>query len=57
RIVSFPHFNFINRFSVYRNSYRTLIGFYFTPVGLLAKEYIRPSNIFPLLLSPHRSNF
>ncbi|KAK1773246.1 hypothetical protein QBC45DRAFT_340346, partial [Copromyces sp. CBS 386.78] len=54
-VILFPYFDFINKFSIFYNSYYTLIGFYFTPAGLLAKERIQFSSIFPLLLSLYRS--
>ncbi|MCV5147911.1 hypothetical protein OFB99_24940, partial [Escherichia coli] len=38
-------------------SYYILIGYYFTLVGLLIEEYIKPSSVFPLLLRPYSSNF
>ncbi|KAK1773572.1 hypothetical protein QBC45DRAFT_339558, partial [Copromyces sp. CBS 386.78] len=57
RIILFPYFDFINRFSIFYNSYYTLIGFYFILAGLIAKERIRPGNIFLLLLSLYSSKF
>jgi hypothetical protein len=56
-VVSFPHLDFIDGFGVFRNSYRTLMGFYFTPAGLLGTERARPGSIFPIVLGPHASNF
>ncbi|KAK1776422.1 hypothetical protein QBC45DRAFT_332994, partial [Copromyces sp. CBS 386.78] len=56
-IISFPHVDFINRFSIYRNSYRILIGFYFIPASLTIEERLRPKAIFPLILKPYNSNF
>ncbi|KAK3896551.1 hypothetical protein C8A05DRAFT_39905, partial [Staphylotrichum tortipilum] len=56
-VVSFPHIDFIDGFGVFSNSYRTLMGFYFTPAGLTEKERARPGSIFPIVLGPHASNF
>ncbi|KAI1131426.1 hypothetical protein F5Y10DRAFT_262185 [Nemania abortiva] len=56
-VVSFPMLTFIDGFGVYRNSYRTLMGFYFTPAALKADERLRPGSIFPLVLGPHASDF
>ncbi|KHE81471.1 hypothetical protein GE21DRAFT_1215761, partial [Neurospora crassa] len=56
-VILFPYINFINRFSVFYNSYCILIGYYFTLVGLLIEEYIKPGSVFPLLLRPYSSNF
>ena len=49
-VVSFPHLDFIDGFGVFQNSYRTLMGFYFTPAGLWWEERSRPGSIFPLVL-------
>lgn len=49
-VVSFPHIDFIDGFGVFSNSYRTLMGFYFTPAGLSQRERARPGNIFPIVL-------
>ena len=48
---------FINRFRVYRNSYRTLIGIYIINVALRYRERIRRANVLPLTLGPYSSNF
>lgn len=56
-VVSFPMLTFIDGFGVYRNSYRTLMGLYFTPAALTADERLRPGSIFPLVLGPHASDF
>ncbi|RYC58953.1 hypothetical protein CHU98_g7247 [Xylaria longipes] len=56
-VVSFPMLTFIDGFGVYRNSYRTLMGLYFTPAALRADERLRPGSIFPLVLGPHASDF
>ncbi|KAK3494189.1 uncharacterized protein B0T23DRAFT_293096, partial [Neurospora hispaniola] len=56
-VILFPYINFINRFSVFYNSYYILINYYFTLVGLLIEECIKPGNVFPLLFRPYSSNF
>ncbi|KAK1779844.1 hypothetical protein QBC45DRAFT_325116, partial [Copromyces sp. CBS 386.78] len=56
-VILFPYFNFIDGFSIFRNSYYILIGFYFILAGLLIKKYIRPSSIFPLVLGLYRFKF
>lgn len=47
--------NFINGFGLYRNMYRTLIGFYFILVGITAVERQRVYNIFTFTLGPYGS--
>jgi predicted DsbA family dithiol-disulfide isomerase len=49
-VVSLPHLDFIDGFGVFQNSYRTLMGFYFTPAGLGEEERFRPGSIFPIVL-------
>ncbi|KAH8879243.1 hypothetical protein GQ53DRAFT_834304 [Thozetella sp. PMI_491] len=56
-IKSFPIFTIIDGFGVFNNSYRTLIGFYFTPAGLGGRERASPGSIFPIVLGSHASNF
>ncbi|KAK4118238.1 hypothetical protein N657DRAFT_404669 [Parathielavia appendiculata] len=56
-VVSLPHLDFIDGFGVFQNSYRTLMGFYFTPAGLGEEERFRPGSIFPIALGPHASDF
>lgn len=53
----FPILIFIDSFSVFRNLYRLLIGYYITPAGLTYKERTKSSNIFLLVLGPYSSNF
>ena len=55
-LVSCPIVIFIDGFGVYRNSYRSLVGIYAMIASLAIKERQRPSNMFPLSLSPHGSN-
>ncbi|KAK1779832.1 hypothetical protein QBC45DRAFT_325207, partial [Copromyces sp. CBS 386.78] len=56
-VILFPYFDFINRFSIFCNSYRILIGFYFILASLLIKERIQFNNIFPLILSLYKFIF
>ncbi|KAI1753016.1 hypothetical protein F4782DRAFT_95579 [Xylaria castorea] len=56
-IRSCPILVFIDGFGVYRNSYRSLVGLYAIPAALNGEERNRPTNIFPITLSPHGSNF
>ena len=46
---------FINGFGVYRNSYRSLIGFYTILARFTVWEKNRQANVFPITLSPHGS--
>lgn len=55
--MSLPLITFINAFSLYRNSYRLLIGIYFIIVALNVRKRDRRANVFPLTLSPYSSNF
>lgn len=56
-VESFPMVIFIDGFGVFRNSYRSLMGMYFTPAALTLEERLRPRNMFPLVLGPHASEF
>lgn len=55
--VACPVLTFIDGFGVYRNSYRTLTGFYMTPAGLSEDDRSREANVFPVILGPHGSKF
>lgn len=48
---------FINSFGLYRNAYRSLIGFYYILAGLSYYKRARRANMFLVTLSPYRSNF
>ena len=54
---SLPLLTFVDAFGVYRNSYRSLMGFYVTPASLHEKDRCRESNVFPIALGPHGSDF
>lgn len=55
--ITMPVLTFIDGFGVYRNSYRTLTGFYCTPAGLSENDRTREANVFPVALGPHGSDF
>lgn len=48
--------NFTDGFGLYRNMYRTLIGFYMLNRALSIQERKRRTNVFPLTISPYGSN-
>ncbi|KAF1946754.1 hypothetical protein EJ02DRAFT_335749 [Clathrospora elynae] len=48
---------FIDGFGAWRNVYRTLTGFYFTPAGLPHQERFRGANQFVLAYGPYGSDF
>ncbi|KAI1747760.1 hypothetical protein F4782DRAFT_535125 [Xylaria castorea] len=52
-----PILSFIDSFNIFSNSYRTLMGFYFTPAAMTETERARPGSISPLVLGPHASEF
>ena len=54
--ISVPYLCFIDGFGFFRNTYRTLMGWYMTPAGLNARERFRRANVYPLTLGPHGSN-
>ena len=55
--ISIPLVTFIDAFGLYRNMYRSLMGIYVTIAGLDWRERKRRSNVLPLALGPHGSNF
>lgn len=54
--MSLPLINFINGFSLYRNIYRSLIGFYIILASLPFYKRIRRTNVLALILSLYSSN-
>ncbi|KAI5781384.1 hypothetical protein DFH27DRAFT_488348 [Peziza echinospora] len=48
-----PQMTFIDSFGLYRNMYRTLLGFYIIPSNMTIRERTRLANIFPIALGPH----
>ena len=51
--LSMPFFLFIDGFGIFRNTYRSLKGFYLTPASLPYAERRREKNMFTLTLGPH----
>jgi hypothetical protein len=56
KCISLPLQVFIDGFGVYRNSYRSLMGFYAILAGFTVREKNRRANVFPLTLGPHGSH-
>lgn len=57
KCISVPLLTFIDGFGLYRNSYRSLMGFYEIPAALNSQDRARRANVIPLTLGPHGSNF
>lgn len=57
KTYSVPLLSFIDGVGIYRNSYRSLMRFYVTPAALSEIDRCRESNIFPIALGPHGSDF
>lgn len=55
--LSVPLLTFIDGFGLYRNSYRSLMGFYEIPAAFSSQERARRTNVLPITLGPHGSNF
>ena len=55
--ISVPLVTFIDGFGLYRNSYRSLMGFYQIPAAMNFRERNRRTNVLPITLGPHGSNF
>jgi len=55
--ISVPLQMFIDGFGLYRNSYRSILGFYFTIGALTFQERLRKANVLPMTLGPHGQNF
>ncbi|OJD23458.1 hypothetical protein ACJ73_05182, partial [Blastomyces percursus] len=56
QVISLPYQLFIDGFGLYRNMYRSLMGFYMIP-ALSAVERSKRNNIFTLTFGPHGTNF
>ncbi|OJD09538.1 hypothetical protein ACJ73_10244, partial [Blastomyces percursus] len=56
QVISLPYQLFIDGFGLYRNMYRSLMGFYMIP-ALSAVERSKRNNIFSLTFGPHSTNF
>lgn len=57
KTLSMPLLSFIDGVGIYRNSYRSLMGFYVTPASLSGTDRSREASIFPIALGPHGSDF
>lgn len=57
KCMSVPLLTFIDRFGLYRNMYRSLMGMYFNLAALSFHEQTRRANVLPFTLGPHGSNF
>lgn len=55
-VLSIVTINFLDSFGLYRNIYRSLIGFYVSNARLLLKERKRRTNLILLTIGPYRSN-
>ena len=55
--LSVPLLTFIDGFGLYRNMYRCLMGMYLMIAAFSSRERYRRTNVFPLTLGPHGSNF
>lgn len=55
-VLSIATINFLDGFGLYRNIYRSLIGFYVSNARLLLKERKRRTNLILLTIGPYRSN-
>jgi len=56
-VVSVPLLTFIDGFGLFRNMYHTLMGVYLIIAAFSFRERARRSNVLPLTLGPHGSNF
>lgn len=56
-VISVPLLTFIDGFGLFRNMYRTLMGVYMIIAAFTFRERARRSNVLPLTLGPHGSNF
>ena len=57
QVISVPYQLFIDGFGLYRNMYRSLVGFYLIPAGLRASQRCRRKNVYMLTFGPHGTNF
>jgi hypothetical protein len=55
-VLSVPFLTFIDGFGLYRNAYRTLIGWYIIIAALKFEDRSRRANVYPITLGPHGSN-
>jgi hypothetical protein len=57
KCLSVPYQLFIDGFGLYRNMYRSIMGIYMIPACLTAVERAKETNMYPITLGPHGSNF
>ncbi|KAJ6185889.1 hypothetical protein N7519_007190 [Penicillium mononematosum] len=57
RCISLPYQMFIDGFGLYRTMYRSIMGIYMIPSCVNAEERAKRSNVLPITLGPHGSNF
>jgi hypothetical protein len=55
-VLSVPFLTFIDGFGLYRNAYRSLMGWYIIIAALTFEERSRRINVHPITLGPHGSN-
>ena len=55
-VLSAPFLTFIDGFGLYRNAYRTLMGWYIIIAALTFEDRSRRINVHPITLGPHGSN-
>jgi hypothetical protein len=56
-VLSLPLLTFIDGFGLYRNAYRSIMGWYIIIAALTFEDRARRGNVHPLTLGPHGSNF
>lgn len=54
--ISIPFLNFQDGFGLYRNPYKSLMGWYVIPAGLTFQERARRASVYPLTFGPHGSD-
>ncbi|KAJ5146644.1 uncharacterized protein N7515_001208 [Penicillium bovifimosum] len=57
RCVSVPYQTFMDGFGLYRTMYRSIMGVYMIPSCVPVAERAKRSNVLPITLGPHGSNF
>lgn len=57
KCLSVPYQLFIDGFGLYRNMYRSVMGIYMIPACLSAVDRAKETNVYPITLGPHGSNF
>nr|KMM66395.1 hypothetical protein CPAG_02734 [Coccidioides posadasii RMSCC 3488] len=57
KVISLPYQLFIDGFGLYRNMYRSLMGFYMIPAGMKSTERAKRNNVYTITFGPHGTNF